>query len=76
MLVEQNNNNNNGNKEPDIWSLYLFALKSPVTREKYKIRLEKFFNFLDLEGKTVEEKSNHFIHKYKIEGSQWIFNSY
>jgi hypothetical protein len=38
-------NQNNG-VEQDIWSLYLYALKSPVTREKYQKRLEKFFDFL------------------------------
>ena len=79
MLVEQENNNNiNINKdsqEPDIWSLYSFALKSPVTREKYKTRLDKFFIFIGLEGNTVEERSNSFIQKYKTEGSQWVFNS-
>jgi hypothetical protein len=54
VLVEQNNNNKNNNidnQELDIWSLYLFGLKSPVTKEKYKTRLDKFFNFLGLEGK-------------------------
>ena len=78
MSVEQENNNKNNNKsnqEPDIWSLYLFALKSPVTREKYKTRLDKFFNFMGLEGEKVEEKSNNFIEKYNKEGSQWVFNS-
>jgi hypothetical protein len=78
VLVEQGNNHNNNNKdrqEPDIWSLYLFALKSPVTREKYKTRLDKFFNFIGLEGKSIEEKSHSFIERYKTEGSQWVFNS-
>ena len=47
--------------EPDLWSLYLYALKSPVTREKYQKRLERFFDFLGLEGSTVEEKSKVFM---------------
>jgi hypothetical protein len=54
VLVDQNHNNKNNiidNQEPDIWSLYQFGLKSPVTKEKYKARLDKFFNFLDLEVK-------------------------
>ena len=54
---------NKNNKEHDLWSLYLYALKSPVTREKYQKRLEKFFDFLGLEGKTVEEKSKDFINR-------------
>ncbi len=43
-------NQNNNNQEQDIWSLYLYALKSPVTRQKYQKRLEKFFDFLGMEG--------------------------
>ncbi len=69
MLEIQNN------QELDVWSLYLYALKSPVTREKYQARLEKFFDFLDLDGQTVEEKSYHFVYRYRKEGSQWVFNS-
>ncbi len=67
MLVEQNNDINQGH---NVWSLYLFALKSPATREKYRTRLDKFFNFINLEGKTVKEKSNSFIEKYYMGGSQ------
>ncbi len=60
-MVEQYNN-----MELDIWSLYLFALKSRVTREKYQKRLEKFFNFIGIEGQTVEEKSIIFCPSSKI----------
>jgi hypothetical protein len=66
------------NKEldQDIWSLYLYALKSPITREKYQRRLEKFFDFLVLDGARVEEKSKSFLKKIKEEeGSQWAVNS-
>lgn len=62
-------------EELGIWKLYLFALKSPMTREKYQGRIEKFFDFLGLEGKTVEEKSISFVHKSKDEGNQWVFNN-
>ena len=70
MIVEQNNK-----QEQNVWSLYLFALKSPVTREKYQKRLERFFNFLGLDGRTTEEKSDVFIEKAKTEGNQWAFNA-
>jgi len=66
----------NKQEEFSIWKLYLFALKSPLTREKYSKRIEKFFDFLGLEGKTVEEKSLRFVKKAKGEqGNQWVFNS-
>jgi hypothetical protein len=66
---------NQNNREQDIWSLYLYALKSPVTREKYQKRLEKFFDFLGLEGTTVEDKSKSFIRRIGQEDTQWVFNN-
>ena len=68
------------NQGQDTWSLYLYALKSPVTRQKYQKRLEKFFDFLGMEGATVEEKSKSFIKRIQLEentsnNNQWIFNS-
>jgi hypothetical protein len=35
-------------------------MKSPMTREKYQKRLEKFFDFVNIEGTTAEGKSNVF----------------
>ena len=46
-----------------------------MTREKYQGRIEKFFDFLGLEGKTVEEKSISFVQKAKEEGNQWVFTN-
>ncbi len=60
--------------QSNLWSLYLYALKSPVTREKYQKRL-KFFDFICLDGLTVEEKSGSFIQRVEIEGSQGVFNN-
>jgi hypothetical protein len=34
----------------DLWWLFLFAMKSPMTREKYRGRLAKFFDFVGVEG--------------------------
>jgi len=58
---------NNYNQEQDTWSLYLYALKSPVTRQKYQKRLEKFFDFIGMEGLTVEDKSKSFIKRIRAE---------
>jgi integrase len=68
------------NKDQDTWSLYLYALKSPVTRQKYQKRLEKFFDFLGMDGSTVEEKSKVFIKRIQKEAEennnkQWVFNN-
>lgn len=67
--------NNKNSWETDLWSLYLYALKSPASREKYQKRLEKYFDFLGMEGLTVEEKSESFVRKLEASGNEWIFNS-
>ena len=46
--------------ESDHWTLYLYAMKSPVTRDKYQKRLGKFFDFIILEGATIEDKNKVF----------------
>ncbi len=53
----------------------LSVCSSPVTRDRYQRRLEKFFDFLGLEGATAEQKSKSFLKKIKEENSQWAFNS-
>ncbi len=59
----------------DIWSLYLYAMKSPMTRQKYIGRLNKFLDFVDLEGATPEEKSKCFVMKAREKDTQWIFSA-
>jgi hypothetical protein len=42
----------------DPWTLYLYSMKSPATKEKYLMRLEKFLDFLNIEeGGILEDKS-------------------
>jgi hypothetical protein len=41
----------------DPWTLYLYAMRSPATKEKYLMRLGKFLNFLNLQG-TLEDKGS------------------
>ena len=43
----------------DLWSLYIFAVKSPITRQKYQKRLVKFLDFISLDkaDKTIEQKA-------------------
>jgi len=56
----------NKNEEPGIEELYLFALKSEDTRDKYKRRLQNFFEFVGIEGITFQEKCDNFVkHVYK-----------
>ena len=67
-------NNNSNSEEINVWSLYLYAMKSLVTRQKYQKRLEKFFDFLELAGNTIEEKSTLFIKLSNEKDNAWIFN--
>ena len=58
----------------DHWRLYLYAMKSPVTRDKYQKRIGKFFDFIRLEGNTIEEKSKVFDEKAR-KHSNWTFSN-
>ena len=44
----------------DPYSLFLHAMKSPVTKKKYCRRLEMFFNFIRIPGETLEEQMFNF----------------
>ena len=76
-MIEQNNYNSNVNDGPqfkahskrDILSLYLFALKSPVTKDKSR-RLKAFFEFSSIKGETVQEKCIEFVKKAATEGEK------
>jgi hypothetical protein len=60
--------------ESDHWTLYLYAMKSPLTRDKYQKRLGKFLDFLGLEGATIQEKSITFV-KMAKKDSNWTFSN-
>jgi hypothetical protein len=49
-------------------------MKSPVTRDKYQKRLGKFFDFIRLEGVTIEDKSMIFVEIARKDGN-WAFNN-
>jgi hypothetical protein len=59
-------------KSADPWTLYLYAMRSPATKEKNLIRLGKFLTFLNLQG-TIEEKARTFAEKGK-DDNIWAFN--
>ena len=64
----------------DVWTLYLYAMKSPITREKYQIRFGKFLNFvrgLDAAegGKTtIQQKASIFAQKGRKD-TNWAFEN-
>jgi hypothetical protein len=48
--------------ESDPYSLFIFGINSPLTKEKYVPRLNKFFEFIHLNG-TTQEKCSTFVKK-------------
>jgi hypothetical protein len=57
----------------DPWSLFLYGMKAPMTREKYKGWLAKFFDFLGLQG-PMEERASAFAERGKTE-PDWLLHS-
>jgi hypothetical protein len=58
----------------DPYSLFLHAMKSPVTKKKYSRRLEMFFEFLKIPGESLEEKCLTFVNNGK-NIVNWIFTN-
>lgn len=56
----------------DPWSIFLYGMKAPMTREKYRGRLAKFFDFIGLTGVTIEERAKTFTERAKKE-PDWLF---
>jgi hypothetical protein len=54
-------------EELDPWSLFIYAMKAPMTKDRYKTRVVKFFDFigLDKEGKIVQDKARIFANRGK-----------
>jgi hypothetical protein len=51
--------------ELDPWTLFLNSMRAPMTRDRYKTRVAKFFNFIEIQGKTLEQKARTFANKGK-----------
>jgi hypothetical protein len=62
--------------ELDPWSLYIYAMKAPMTRDRYKTRLAKFLDFIGIETesetRSLEEKARAFAKKSKADFN-WAF---
>ena len=63
-------------EEMDPWSLFDYAMKAPMTKDRYKTRVTKFFDFvgLDKERKTVQDKARIFANRGK-EDVNWAFSN-
>jgi hypothetical protein len=60
--------------ELDPWKLFLNAMRSPVTRDRYSTRVAKFFDFTKIPGRTLEQKAGSFARKGK-NNTDWAFST-
>lgn len=67
--------------ESDPYSMFIFAMNAPQTREKYTTRLKRFFDFIDLPGSNnpttntpIEERCKYFVEKAKND-QKWLLNN-
>lgn len=62
----------NSNSSP--YSLFMFAIKSPMTRRKYQGRLCLFFNYIGIPQGTMEERCNLFVMEAN-NNLNWLFDN-
>jgi hypothetical protein len=58
---------------PDPYTMFIYAMNSPVTRSTYLRRLKRFFAFLGLEG-TIEQQSRAFAERGRVDNT-WAFGA-
>lgn len=65
-------------EELDPWMLYLYAIKSPATKEKYLMRLGRILDFVNLQegnkNSSLEEKARAFAKRGRNDKA-WAFNN-
>jgi integrase len=60
--------------ELDPWRLFLNAMRSPVTKDRYSTRIAKFFEFIRMPGGTLERKARTFAKKGKND-TNWALSN-
>jgi hypothetical protein len=60
--------------ELDPWTLFLNAMRAPMTKDRYQTRVAKFFEYIGMPGRTVEQKAKYFAKKGKID-TNWALSN-
>jgi hypothetical protein len=60
--------------ELDPWTLFVNAMRAPMTRDRYHTRVAKFFDFIGMPGKTLEQKVRTFADRGKND-TNWALNN-
>ncbi len=66
------------NVDSDPYGIFMFAINSQVTKQKYTYRLTKFFDFINLEGENIQQRCRNALEMDRINGnsnSKWFLNS-
>jgi hypothetical protein len=66
-----------GDQQENIspYTLFVYGITSPYTKESYFRRLRTFFDAINLaEGTTFEERCNSFVHKVRSD-CNWAFSN-
>ncbi|MFL6317593.1 MAG: hypothetical protein ACJ73C_12785, partial [Nitrososphaeraceae archaeon] len=58
----------------DAYSIFKYALNSPVTRDRYTTRLNRFFTFIGIEGTTMEDRCRAFVQN-ATKDNGWAFRN-
>jgi hypothetical protein len=62
-------------EELDPWSLYIYAMKAPMTRDRYQTRLARFLDFIGITaGATLQERAKAFA-KMGKQNNNWALNN-
>jgi integrase len=60
--------------ELDPWTLFLNAMRAPMTRDRYQTRVAKFLDFIGMRGRNLEQKATSFAKKGK-ENTNWALSN-
>jgi integrase len=58
----------------DPYSIFVFAMNAPQTREKYTTRLDRFFRFINVQGDTIQERCKAFAEISKNDNVWALYN--
>jgi hypothetical protein len=58
----------------DPYSIFKYAMNSPVTRDRYTTRLDRFFSFVGVQGANIEERCKVFVQNARKDNG-WAFRS-
>jgi integrase len=62
--------------ESDPYSIFVFAMNAPQTKEKYVTRLKRFFDFINLPGSTIQIRCKYFVEKCREKDeNKWLLNN-